>query len=109
MKSQKCCEEIVDYEKLPRVSIVIPFDPKMKSKPHLEKLLTRYAAETEKDLLREYEPQKVTPLMKKLKMLIQKIDDPVDKSIAIFVSSCTEKVIYFHHSDYLENHPYPKL
>jgi hypothetical protein len=109
MKSQTCCEEIAEYESLPHISIVIPFDAKMKSKAQLEKVLSGYAAQTEKDLLRKYEPQQVMPLMKKLKMLITKIDDASDKSIAIFISSFTEKVIYFDRSDYLENHPYPKV
>lgn len=109
MKNPKCCEEMADYDNLPHVSLVIPFEPKMNNKSYLEKILTAQIAETEKSLLSKYESKKVMPVLKKLKALLPKIDHSTEKSIAIFVSSSTEKVIYFNHSDYLENHPYPKL
>lgn len=108
MKNPICCPEMAEYLNAPHVSLVVPFEPKMKNKIELQKVLACYAAQTEKDLLRKYEPQEVRNVMKKLKSVISKIDDPADKSIAIFISRGTEKVIYFDHSDYVQNHPLPK-
>lgn len=108
MKNLKCCQEMADYEDLPHVSLVIPFEQGMKNKSSLEKVLNSYIEQAEKDLLEKYEFQKVMLLIKKLKALIPKIDNSAHKSIAIFVNSSTEKVIYFNHSNYLESHPFPK-
>lgn len=99
---------MADYLNAPHISLVIPFEPKMKNKMQLQKVLTGYATQTEKDLLRKYGADEVRNVMKKLKSVISKIDDPADKSIAIFISRGTEKVIYFDHSDYVQNHPLPK-
>jgi len=108
MKNPPCCQEMADYQNFPHVSIIIPFDPKMKNKPHLEEVLNSYVLQTEKDLLGKYDPEMVIPLIRKLKLLITKIDDPGHKSIALFLSKSKEKLIYFNQSDFLESHPYPK-
>lgn len=109
MKKEECCQEMAEYQSSPHVSLLIPFEPKMKNKLHLEKILSDYAAQTERDLLKKYECEKVVVVMDKLRSLIEEIDDTTHKDIAIFVNSSTKKVIYFNHSDYLQTHPYPKV
>ena len=109
MKNPNCCQEMADYQNFPHVSIIIPFEPKMNNKSQLEEVLTGYVLQTEKDLLRKFDPEKVSFIIQRLKSMMGKIGDPGHKSIAIFISKSCERVIYFNHSDYLENHPYPKI
>lgn len=109
MKNPNCCQEMADYQNFPHVSIIIPFDPKMRNKSELEEVLNSYVLKTEKDLLRNYDAEMVNPVIQKLKKLIAKIDDTGHKSIALFISKSSEKLIYFNQSDFLENHPYPKI
>ena len=109
MKIPFCCQEMANYQNFPHISIIIPFNPKIKNKSHLEEVLKSYVLQTEKDLLRKYDPEMVIPLIHKLKLLIAKIDDPGHKSIALFISKSTEKLVYFNESNFLESHPYPKI
>ena len=109
MKNYPCCKEMADYQNFPHISIIIPFDPKMKNKSQLDEVLKCYVLQTEKDLLKENDPEMVNHLIHKLKLLIAKIDDPGHKSIALFISKSTEKLIYFNQSNFLENYPNPRI
>lgn len=40
MKNPICCQEMLDYENFPHVSLIIPFEPKMKNETQFKELLT---------------------------------------------------------------------
>lgn len=85
-----------DEESLPHISLIIPYDPKMKSQQGLFDLLTASADKTEKELMISYPEERVIPVIKKLRCLIKSIVySHHEKSICIFVSPHTEKVYYF--------------
>ena len=85
-----------DDESLPRISLILPYELKMKNETTFNQLLTMRADESEKELLREFPEEKVSPVIEKLRNLIKEIHCPANgKSIGIFVSPVTEKVYYF--------------
>jgi hypothetical protein len=97
-----------DMESLPRISIVIPFEPKMNKAEGLLNILTIAAEKTENELRKKYPTEKVMPVIIKLRKLIKAIHyESHNKSIAIFVSPLTEKVYQFTYNDSLKNY-YPR-
>ena len=85
-----------DLESLPRISLIIPFDPKMTSHEGLFNLLTAAADKTEKELMISYPKERVALVIKKLRSLIKSmVCGHHEMSIGIFVSPLTEKVFYF--------------
>ncbi|MDP4286006.1 MAG: hypothetical protein Q8891_16455 [Bacteroidota bacterium] len=105
---ESCYSEMPDdAESLPRISIVIPFEPKMNKKSELLKILMSAADKTENELRQEYPEEMVMPVIIKLRKLIKDIHyESHNKSIAFFVSPLTEKVYQFTHTDSLKNY-YP--
>ena len=97
-----------DAESLPRISIVIPFEPKMNKTEGLLNILTTAADKTENELRKKYPAEKVMPVIIKLRELIKDIHyESHNKSIAIFISPLTEKVYQFTYNDSLKNY-YPR-
>lgn len=88
-----------DEEIHPRVSLIIPFEPKMRSKAGLSDMLMSVADKIEKNLMSKYPEKRVLPVVKKkLQHIIKKMacnPKKNEKSIAIFVSPLTEKAYYF--------------
>ena len=97
MKNKIDYTEITNSEEsFPRISLIIPFDRKMRSQPDLFNLLTAAADKTEKELMIDYPEESILPVIKKLRCLIKSmVSIPDEKSIGIFVSPLTEKVYYF--------------
>lgn len=85
----------------PRISICIRFEPKMKNKCVLEKILADHAKEAEVELLNQYPEELVKPVVQKLRNVIKGIKNEAQQSIAIFVCPVSEKVIYFTYDPYL--------
>jgi len=85
----------------PRVSICIHFEPKMKNKLVLQKVLADRAKDAEVELLNQYPEELVKPVVEKLQNVIKGIQNETDQSIAIFVCPVSEKVMYFTYNPYL--------
>lgn len=80
----------------PRISLILPFEPKMSRQQALFDMLTAAADKAEKELDATYPEETVKPVMKKLRRLIEDIHCRRDKkTICVFVSPVTEKVCYF--------------
>jgi hypothetical protein len=93
LPDEKEVPEAVNY--MPRISIILPFEPKMTSKRELEYKLQRIADQVEKYLARNYVDETVTMMMDKLNGLIKSLDfSTYKKSLAIFLSPIMEKVYY---------------
>jgi len=99
-----------DSESLPRISLILPFEPKMNNKSELLKMLTSAADKIEKELMKNYAEKKAMPVMIKLRHLIKDFHyQSHNKSIAFFVSPLTEKVYYFTYTNGLKNYYPPVL
>jgi hypothetical protein len=85
----------------PRISICIRFEPKMKNKLILQKVLADRAKAAEVELLNQYPQELVKPVMQKLHNVLKGIKNEADQSIAIFVCPVLEKVMYFTYNPYL--------
>lgn len=85
----------------PRISICIRFEPKMKNKLVLQKVLADRAKDAQVELLNQYPEELVKPVMEKLQNVINGIKNEADQSIAIFVCPVSEKVMYFTYDPYL--------
>ena len=97
MKKRIENEEIPgETETTPRISLILPYELKMKNKPGLYHLLTDRAEEVEMELLRKYPRERVVPVMAKLRKVIKTVQCPVhEKTVGIFVSPVAEKIYYF--------------
>ena len=85
-----------DFKDLPHVSLIIPFRSEMTKQRGLLKVLANSADKAEQDLMREYSNEEASPVMKKLRHLIQKVKcSKNEKTLAIFVSPSSEKIYYF--------------
>ena len=94
---------------MPRISLVLPFELKMKNKQALYELLEKQADRAEQELCTNFSQDKVEPVMNKLRKLIKTIECPSnDKNIAIFISPFAEKVYYFTPSN-LDKYKLPVL
>ena len=93
----------------PCITLIIPYEGKMKNKTYLDSLLTLKADETEKELLNDYPMETVLPLLTKLRNLIKTVRCAgLGKTIGIFISPSAEKVYYFSPS-HLEGFKLPSL
>ena len=89
-----------DKQNFPRVSLIIPFNSKMKKQAGLFNLLTLAADKTERELMVKYSKERVMPVIKKLRLLIKSMICKRDqKTIALFVCPHSEKLYYFTPSD----------
>ena len=70
MKNNKDYPDLPDAESLPCISLILPFDLKMKKENGLFNLLTVAADKIEIDLLRNYPERRVAEVIKKLRKLI---------------------------------------
>ena len=110
MRKLKENTKMPDDETLPRISLIIPYDPKMKSQLGLFNLLTAAADKTEKELMINYPEERVIPVIKKLRCLIKSmVCSTHEKSIGIFVSPLSEKVYYFTPTNISEDYVPPVL
>ncbi|MEP6627769.1 MAG: hypothetical protein ABJA32_07285 [Ginsengibacter sp.] len=99
-----------DPENFPRVSMIIPFDSKMKKQPGLFMLLTSAADKTEKELLVNYSKERVEPVINKLRHLIKSMNCKSNEmTIGIFVSPHMEKLYYFTPTDLAKDYVPPVL
>ena len=107
MKDTDSHENPAEIQAKPCITVIIPYEWKMKNKTHLDSLLTLKADETEKKLLNDYPRQTVLPLINKLRNIIKTVRCPSEgKTIAIFISPSSEKVYYFSPS-HLEDYKLP--
>lgn len=89
-------DTLTDSKNLPHVSLIIPFHPEMTKKTGLLKLLASAADKAERDLLKKHSEEIATPVIKKLRCLIENVEcSKNEKTLAIFVSPFHEKVYYF--------------
>ena len=93
----------------PCITLIIPYEGKMKNKTHLDSVLSLKSDEIEKELLNDYPMETVSPLVNKLRTTLKTVRCAGQgKTIAIFVSPYTEKVYYFSPS-HLEDFKLPSL
>ena len=92
---------IPDFEEcLPRITLIIPYSTRSKSQSELNNWLTFEVDQIEKDLLKNYSEEKTTPIIKRLRHLIETVSPATDgKNIGILLSPCIEKVYYFNATD----------
>ncbi len=92
------------YKAMPRISLILPFTPKMKKYPEFFNELMCEAEKIENELLKNYSKEEVTDLINKFRTLIEGMHCPsYGKCTAIFVSPIAAKVYYFTPS-HLEEH-----
>lgn len=94
-----------DKETFPRISLIIPFEPKMNKPCQLLDILTAAARKAEEELRSKYPEERIVPLIRKLHGLINEIHyESHGKSIAIFVSPVAGKVYQFTYNNSLQNY-----
>lgn len=109
MKDTYSPENPAEPPAAPCITLIIPYESKLKNKTHLDSLLSVKADETEKELLNEYPMETVLPLLTKLRITLKKVRCAgKGKTIAVFVSPSAEKVCYFSPS-HLEDFKLPSL
>jgi len=80
---------------LPSVVIVLPFEPKMRTKAELEPVLAAALSKAEKDLMLKYPSGVAMPVIRRVQAIFRNLNYATHKrSIAIFASAETEKVLY---------------
>jgi len=98
-----------ENQSMPRISLILPYELKMKKKEALFNLLAARADMVEKELLAEFPAGKVALVVKKFRKIIKTVNCPAkEKNIAIFISPVAEKVYYFSPS-HLEKYRVPVL
>lgn len=92
--------EVQDISKdLPFISLITPFEPKMRVKTVLASGLDTAADNIQKELLEKYPEDQAMPVVKKLRNMIKDLNyNTRTKSIAIFISPLIEKVYYYNHN-----------
>jgi hypothetical protein len=95
----------VASDSLPRVSLILPFEEKMNTVAGLFNLLTSAADKIEKELMVTYPKERVMPVIKKLRGLINGVHCRGSKSVGIFVSPVMGKVYYFTATPEKSNYP----
>ncbi|MEO6290249.1 MAG: hypothetical protein ABIO76_10025 [Ginsengibacter sp.] len=81
----------------PCVSIIMPFEPKMKSKRELSSSLNKAAIKVEDELLEKFQIEMAMLVIEKLKIIIKDLSYSTHKkSVAIYVSAVFEKVLYLN-------------
>jgi hypothetical protein len=92
--------EITDVpEDIPFVSIIIPFEPKMKIKFAFDNIINAAAAKTEKELMESFPENNSAQVIRKMHHALHNLNFKKHngKSIGIFVSPLLEKVYYFNY------------
>lgn len=80
----------------PSISIVMPFEPMMLPKQHLELKLKQASRIVEKKMMKNYTAEQAFSVLLKLQILLRELNyNTLKKSIAIFLSSTDEQVLYF--------------
>lgn len=80
---------------IPSVSVQLPFEPKMAAKHELQQQLKSVYQSVKQQLSDSYPAEQVEPVLKKLSRIIAGLDYTTHKkSICIFVSAISEKVLY---------------
>ncbi|MDE3183513.1 MAG: hypothetical protein KGM16_08850 [Bacteroidota bacterium] len=98
-----------DEQSQPVISLILPYDSKMKKQPELFNFMTARADKIEEELLIKYPKEKVVPVVNKLRHLIKGMKCRADgKTVGIFVSPFAEKIYYFTPS-HLDDHELPVL
>lgn len=98
-----------EIQATPRITLIIPYEGKLKNQTYLDSLLRKKADKIEKELLSEYPSETVLPLVNKLRNVMKKVQYADEgKTIGIFVSPWAEKVYYFSPS-HLEDFKLPVL
>lgn len=109
MKDTDSHEGPAEIETKPCITLIIPYERKLRNKTHLDSLLSLKADETEKELLNDYPMETVLPLVTKLRTMLKTVRcGGKGKTIGIFVSPSAEKVYYFSPS-HLEDYKLPSL
>ncbi len=79
----------------PSVSIIMPFEPKMKSKVELSASINKQFIKVEYELLEKFQIEMAMLVIEKLKIIIKDLNYSTHKkSIAVYVSAVFEKVLY---------------
>jgi len=87
--------ELVGFNFMPAVTIMLPFNPKMSLREDIEHKLKIVVNKVSKQLRTDFPDETAIPVIEKLNRLIHELNfDTHKKSIAIFVSLATEKVFY---------------
>ena len=102
----------IDYSEMPnveasvpRVSLIIPFEAKMKKQPELFNLLSAPTDKIERDLRKVYPEERALPVIKKLRHLMEGISSVQEgKSIVIFVSPMVEKLYFVTATDHPQDY-----
>ena len=82
---------------LPSVSIILPFEPKMKSKKELASTLQSAIDEVERKIFNKFSVDMAVLVLQKLKSIVNDLDyNTHKKSLAIYVSPVFEKVLYLN-------------
>src|ERR1019366_4579741 len=82
---------------LPSVSVILPFEPKMKSKRELASALQSALDKVEKKIFDKFSVDMALLVLQKLKSIIKDLDfNTHKKSVAIYVSPVFEKVLYLN-------------
>lgn len=104
-------KKYIDYPKMPRdsesypqVSLILPFELKMKTDAGILQLLTSEADKIEKNLKLKYSEVRLTPVMKRLRGLIATVTHQRNMSIGIFVSPLMGKIFYFNQTPQKSNY-----
>jgi len=104
-------KKYIDYPELPRdsecypqVSLILPFQLKMKTDAEILQLLTSEADKIEKSLQLKYSEVMLTAVMKKLRGLIATVKHQRNMSIGIFVSPLMGKIFYFNQTPQKSNY-----
>ncbi len=85
--------EAVHYR--PAISLIMPFEPKMKDKPELVKRLKFAYDQIKREVHQNYNDELAELVLGKLRRLVENINySTYKKTIAIFVSPVFEKVLY---------------
>jgi hypothetical protein len=80
---------------LPSVSLIMPFEPKTNLKTELTHKLKIAADQVEQQLFENYDHEKATVVINKLRNLLSSLNYDINKkSIAVYVSPVFEKVYY---------------
>ena len=88
--------EETDYN-FPSVSIIMPFEPKMKSKRDLVFVLQSAVEKVERKIFDKFSADMALLVLQKLRSIIKDLDfSTYKKSIAIYVSPLFEKVLYLN-------------
>lgn len=87
-------------ENFPSVSIIIPYEPKMRTTTGLHSILAAAISKEEKKLLKSFPEPEAKPIIAKLNSLVRNLEsNNRHLSIGIFVSPHASRVYYFNYID----------